>query len=72
MQLAIAWVLAKGDFIVPVIGARKRTQLADSLAALNVKLTTEEIAAIEAAIPPEAVAGTRYGEEQMRVLDSER
>lgn len=72
VQLAIAWVLAKGDFIIPVIGARKRTQLADSLAALNVKLTTEELAAIEAAIPPQAVAGTRYGEEQMRVLDSER
>jgi aryl-alcohol dehydrogenase-like predicted oxidoreductase len=72
VQLAIAWVLAKGNFIVPVIGARTRTQLADSLATLNVNLTTEEIAAIEAAIPPQAVAGARYGEEQMRVLDSEK
>ncbi len=72
VQLAIAWALAKDGFLVPVMGARKRTQLADSLAALHVKLTTEEIAAIESAIPPDAVAGTRYGEDQMRVLDSER
>ena len=72
VQLAIAWALAKGDFIVPVIGARTRVQLAESLGALNVKLSAEEIAAIEAAIPREAVAGTRYGEEQMRILDSER
>ena len=72
VQLAIAWVLAKKDSIVPVMGARKRTQLADSLAALDVKLTADEIAAIEAAIPPDAVAGTRYDEHQMRVLDSEK
>jgi len=72
VQLAIAWVLAKSDSIVPVIGARTRTQLADSLGALQVSLSRGEIAAIEAAIPPEAVAGARYGEEQMRVLDSEK
>jgi len=72
VQLAIAWVLAKGDFIIPVIGARTRAQLAESLGAVNIKLSADEIAAIEAAIPPEAVAGSRYGEEQMRVLDSEK
>jgi aryl-alcohol dehydrogenase-like predicted oxidoreductase len=72
VQLAIAWVLAKGDFIVPVIGARTRAQLSESLAALNLPLSPEEIAAVEAAIPAEAVAGSRYGEEQMRVLDSEK
>ena len=72
IQLAIAWALARGEFIVPVIGARTRVQLTESLAALSVKLSPEEMAAIEAAIPPEAVAGPRYGEEQMRVLDSER
>jgi aryl-alcohol dehydrogenase-like predicted oxidoreductase len=71
-QLAIAWVLAKSDSLVPVIGARKRTQLAESLVALQVKLTPDEIAAIEAAVPPEAVAGSRYGQDQMRVLDSEK
>jgi aryl-alcohol dehydrogenase-like predicted oxidoreductase len=72
VQLAIAWVLAKSDSIVPVIGARTRAQLADTLGALNVRLSADEIAAIEAAIPAEGVAGSRYGEEQMRVLDSER
>lgn len=71
-QLALAWVLAKGDSIIPVMGARKRTQLAESLAALDVNLSAEEMAAIEAAVPPEAVAGTRYDEHQMRMLDSEK
>ena len=72
VQMAIAWVLAKGSFIVPVIGARTRTQLAESLGALEVKLSAEEIAALEAAVPSEAVAGTRYDAAQMRVLDSEK
>jgi aryl-alcohol dehydrogenase-like predicted oxidoreductase len=71
-QLAIAWVLAKGDSIVPVMGARTRAQLSESLAALSVTLSSDEIAAIEAAIPAEAAAGARYGEDQMRVLDSEK
>ena len=72
VQLALAWVLAKKNAIIPVMGARKRTQLAENLAALDVKLTPEEISAIEAAIPPTAVAGTRYEEQQMKVLDSEK
>ncbi|MEH2367987.1 aldo/keto reductase [Nostoc sp.] len=61
-QLAIAWVLAKGRNIVPVIGARKRTQLAESLAALDVNLSPEDLTRIEAAIPASAIAGTRYDE----------
>ncbi len=71
-QLALAWVLAKGSSIVPVAGARTRAQLADSLRALEVKLTAQEIAALEAAVPAHAAAGPRYGKEQMRVLDSEK
>ncbi|MHC5765980.1 MAG: aldo/keto reductase [Nostoc sp.] len=71
-QLAIAWVLAKGRNIVPVIGARKRTQLSESLAALDVNLSPEELTRIEAAIPASAIAGTRYDEHQMQMLDSER
>ena len=71
-QLAIAWVLAKGETIVPLIGARKRAQLTESLGALQVVLTQEEIGRIEAAVPASAVAGTRYDEHQMRILDSER
>jgi aryl-alcohol dehydrogenase-like predicted oxidoreductase len=71
-QLAIAWVLAKGPGIVPLIGARTRKQLTESLAALTISLTPAEVERIEAALPPDAVAGTRYDEHQMRVLDSER
>ena len=72
VQLAVAWVLAKGGSIVPVIGARTRAQLTESLAALEVKLTPEDIATIEAAVPAGAVAGTRYDSHQMGVLDSEK
>src|SRR5712692_8339864 len=60
-QLAIAWGLAKGQSIVPVIGARKRPQLEESLGALRVQLSPAEVARIEAAIPAAEVAGTRYG-----------
>lgn len=72
VQLAIAWVLARGESIVPVIGARTRKQLDESLGALSVQLTAEDMARIEAAVPATAVAGTRYDEHQMRMLDSER
>ncbi|WP_017655796.1 aldo/keto reductase [Fortiea contorta] len=71
-QLAIAWVLAKGENIVPVIGARKRTQLAESLAAVNVNLSSTDLNRIEAAISATAIAGSRYDQHQMQMLDSEK
>jgi aryl-alcohol dehydrogenase-like predicted oxidoreductase len=71
-QLAIAWVLAKGSSIVPVIGARTRRQLEEALGALYVDLAPEDLARLEEAVPAGAVAGTRYGLDQMRMLDSER
>jgi aryl-alcohol dehydrogenase-like predicted oxidoreductase len=71
-QLAIAWVLAKGPAIVPLIGARTRAQLAESLGALQMTLEAHDVAQIESAVPAAAVAGTRYDEHQMRILDSER
>ena len=71
-QLAIAWVLAKDSSIVPVIGARTRAQLEESLAALPIAFTPAEIAHIEESIPASEVAGTRYGAPQMQALDSER
>jgi aryl-alcohol dehydrogenase-like predicted oxidoreductase len=71
-QLAIAWVLAKGANIVALIGARTRAQLAESLAALDLTLSHEDIVRIEETVPASAVAGTRYDEHQMRILDSER
>jgi len=69
-RLAIAWVLAKNAKVVPVMGARTRAQLGESLGALDVELTAADVAEIERAIP--AIAGTRYDEHQMRMLDSER
>lgn len=71
-QLAIAWVLAKGKSIVPVIGSRTRKQLMDAFGALRSQLSDEELASIEETVPPTAIAGTRYDERQMRMLDSER
>jgi aryl-alcohol dehydrogenase-like predicted oxidoreductase len=71
-QVAIAWVMSRGADIFPLIGARRRTQLAESLKALDLKLSAEDLAQIERTVPPDAVAGTRYGEEQMRWLDSEK
>jgi aryl-alcohol dehydrogenase-like predicted oxidoreductase len=71
-QLAIAWVLAKGRRIIPVVGARTRAQLSESLEALRVTLTESELARIEVSIPASAIAGTRYAEPQMRMLDSEQ
>jgi aryl-alcohol dehydrogenase-like predicted oxidoreductase len=71
-QLAIAWVLARKQRIVPVIGARTRAQLAESLGALDVRLSAEDLATIEEAVPASAVAGTRYDAHQMRMLDSEK
>ena len=71
-QLAIAWVLARGARIVPVLGARTRAQLDESLGALDLLLSQEDLARIEAAVPASQVAGTRYHEDQMRMLDSER
>ena len=65
-------MLAKSKTIVPVIGARTRAQLSESLGALQLKLSSADIDRIEEAIPASAVAGTRYDEHQMRMLDSER
>ncbi|MEU6855051.1 aldo/keto reductase [Actinacidiphila alni] len=71
-QAAIAWVLSRGDDIVPVIGARRRDRLAETLSALEVDLSEADLADIERAVPPSEVAGTRYPTAQMAHLDSER
>jgi aryl-alcohol dehydrogenase-like predicted oxidoreductase len=71
-QIATAWVLSRGDDVIPLIGARTREQLQDALAALDVQLDPDELARIEQAVPADAVAGERYGEPQTADLDSER
>lgn len=70
-QAAIAWVAAQGDDIAPLIGARRRDRLTEALGALDVTLSAQDLAAIEAAVPKDAVAGTRYAEAMMAHLDSE-
>ena len=71
-QLAIAWVLAKGKDIVPLVGARNRDRLDESLAALDVELSPSDVDQVESTVPPGAVAGTRYNEYLIGQLDSER
>jgi len=71
-QLAIGWVLAKGSHIVPVLGARTRAQLTEALKALALELSPDEVSRIETAVPATAIAGSRYDDHQMRMLDSER
>lgn len=71
-QLAIAWVLSRGDGIVPLVGARSRERLEEAMVALDLKLSDEDLSRIEAAIPPGSAAGDRYAEAQMAMLDSER
>lgn len=70
-QLAFAWVRSRGPDIVPLIGARRRDQLTEALAGLEIKLTPEELERIEQAAPQDAVAGERYGPLAMKHLDSE-
>jgi aryl-alcohol dehydrogenase-like predicted oxidoreductase len=71
-QIAIAWVLGRGDDIIPLIGARRRDHLEEALGALEVELGPEDLARIEEAVPPGAAAGERYPAQAMAVLDSER
>jgi len=70
-QVAIAWVVSKGDDIIPVIGARRRDRLAETLGALEVTLSADDFAAIESAVPKGAATGDRYAPAQMAHLDSE-
>jgi pyridoxine 4-dehydrogenase len=71
-QIAIAWALSRGEDIIPLVGARRRERLHESLGALAINLTADDLARIEAAAPLNAAAGTRYNEAQMAMLDSER
>ncbi|KUO14026.1 aldo/keto reductase [Streptomyces sp. DSM 15324] len=71
-QTVIAWVLAQGEDIVPLIGARSRERLAESLGALDVVLDKADLAEIEEAVPADAAAGARYAPAAMEHLDSER
>ena len=68
-QLALAWVLSRGKDIVPIPGTKRRDRLEENVSALSVALSEEEIARIEAAVPPSAVAGMRYHAESMKTVN---
>lgn len=68
-QLALAWVLAQGEHIVPIPGTKRRRYLEENVGALDVTLTKEELAVIDAIFPPDAAAGERYGKESMAALN---
>jgi aryl-alcohol dehydrogenase-like predicted oxidoreductase len=72
VQLAIAWVAAQGNDIVPVIGMRRRSRLDEAVQAMAVTLDSADLAAIEATVPSGSAAGDRYATDQMAQLDSER
>jgi aryl-alcohol dehydrogenase-like predicted oxidoreductase len=68
-QLALAWILHKGDDIVPIPGTKRRTYLEENLQAASVSLSADEVQELEAALPPGSVAGPRYTESSMRTID---
>jgi aryl-alcohol dehydrogenase-like predicted oxidoreductase len=71
-QLALAWLLAKGDDIVPIPGTKRRSYLEMNAAAADVALSAEDVAALDDLFPPGVAAGTRYPAESMRLLESEQ
>jgi pyridoxine 4-dehydrogenase len=71
-QVAIAWVAAQGNDIVPLVGARRRERLTEALGAIEVKLTDAHLAALSKAFPPGVAAGHRYPEAQLAHMDSEK
>ena len=71
-QLAIAWVASRGEDIIPLIGTKRRDRLAEALKSLDLTLSADDLAAIEAAVPAGKVAGDRYDRGQMASLDAER
>lgn len=64
-QIAIAWLLHQGDDIVPIPGTKRRTHLAENMAAVDIELSADDVARIGAAVKPDAVSGTRYPEKQL-------
>jgi aryl-alcohol dehydrogenase-like predicted oxidoreductase len=68
-QLALAWLLHRGDDVVPIPGTKRRRYLEENVAAAAIALSAAEVAALDAALPPGSVAGPRYDEERMRTVD---
>ena len=69
-QLALAWLLAQGDFIAPIPGTKRRKYLEDNAGAVGVRLEDADLARIDRVLPPGAAAGERYSEIGMRLTDA--
>jgi aryl-alcohol dehydrogenase-like predicted oxidoreductase len=68
-QIALAWLLHKGEDLVPIPGTKRRKYLEENIAAVAVELSHDEVAALDRALPPEKVAGPRYNEQMMATVD---
>jgi aryl-alcohol dehydrogenase-like predicted oxidoreductase len=68
-QLALAWVLAKGEHIVPIVGTKRRRYLEENVAASELKITPNDVERLDAAVPQGAAAGTRYPEAMMNLVN---
>ena len=68
-QISLAWLLHKGNDVVPIPGTKRRSHLEDNVGAVNVSLSDEEMATLDAALSPEKIAGPRYNEKQMATVD---
>lgn len=68
-QLALAWVLAQGEDVVPIPGTKRRTYLEENAAAAKIRLTPKEAAELEAAVPRDEIAGDRYTAASMKTID---
>lgn len=68
-QLVLAWVLAQGDYIIPIPGTKRRTYLQENVEALSISLSADELAALDAIFPADATAGLRYPKEVLAMLD---
>ena len=69
-QLALAWVLAQGEDIVPIPGTKRIKYVEENVGALDVKLTAEDLLEIEKAFPRGAASGERYTEQMMQLIDA--
>jgi aryl-alcohol dehydrogenase-like predicted oxidoreductase len=67
-QLALTWILAQGEYIVPIFGTKRRSYLEENIAALQVKLTAEDMKSIEEIFPKDAASGARYPEAMMKLI----
>jgi aryl-alcohol dehydrogenase-like predicted oxidoreductase len=68
-QIALAWLLQRGDDIVPIPGTKRRRYLEENVAAASIELSADEVRELDQALPPGSVAGPRYNERQMAFVD---